>query len=73
MTLSRGLPSSSFYIPLRVSPDLCLHVPTQRVQVCSTASPAILIVARITLHLSNCAVSDILSVLFVGQTPFNTQ
>ena len=55
MTLSRDLSSSSFYIPRRVSADLCLHVATQRVQVCSTASPAILIVARIPSHDSNCA------------------
>jgi hypothetical protein len=73
MTLSRDLSSSSFYIPLWVSPDLCLHVATQRVQVCSTASPAILIVAGIPSHDSNCAVSGILSVVFIRKTPFNTQ
>ena len=73
MTLSRDPSSSSFYIPLRVSADLCLHFATQRVQVCPTASPAILIVARIPSHLSNCAVADILSVGFIGTTPFNTQ
>jgi hypothetical protein len=73
MTLSRDLSPSSFYIPLRASADLCLHVATQRAQVCSAASPAILTVARIPSHLSNCAVSDVLSVLFIGKTPFNTQ
>jgi hypothetical protein len=73
MTLSRDLSSSSFYIPLRVSANLCLHVATQRVQVCSAASPAILIVARIPSHDSNCAVSGVLSVVFIAKTPFNTQ
>jgi hypothetical protein len=73
MTLARDLSSSSFYIPLRVSADLCLHVPTQPVQVCSTACEAILIVARILSHDSNCAVSSILSVVFIRKTPFNTQ
>jgi hypothetical protein len=73
MTLSRDLSSSSFYIPLRVSPDLCLHVVTQRVQACSTASPAILIVARIPSDNPNSAVSGILSVVFIAKTPFNTQ
>jgi hypothetical protein len=72
MTLSRDPSSSSFYIPLRVSADLCLHVTTQRVQVCSAASSATLIVARIPSHGSNCAVPGILSVVFIGQTPFNT-
>jgi hypothetical protein len=65
MTVSRDLSSSSFYIPLRVSANLCLHVATQRVQVCSAASPAILIVARIPSHDSNCAVSGILNVVFI--------
>jgi hypothetical protein len=73
MTLARDLSPSSFYIPLRASADLCLHVATQRVQVCSAASPAILIVARIPSHLSNCAVSDFLSVVFIRKTSFNTQ
>jgi hypothetical protein len=73
MTLSRDLSSSSFYIPRRVSADLCLHVATLRVQVCSAASPAILIVTRIPAHDSNCAVSGILSVVFIVKTPFNTQ
>jgi len=73
MTLARDLSSSSFCIPLWVSADLCLHVATQRLQVCPTASPAILIVARIPSHLSNCAVSDILSVVFIRKTSFNTQ
>jgi hypothetical protein len=73
MTLSRDLSLSSFYIPLRASADLCLHVATQRVQVCSAASPAILIVARIPLHLSNCAVLDILSVVSIRKTSFKTQ
>ena len=73
LTLPRDLSSSSFYIPLRVSGDLCLHVATPRVQVCSTASPAILIVARIPSHDPNCAVSGIPSVVFIAKTPFNTQ
>src|SRR5579864_9651715 len=73
MTLSRDPSSSSFDIPLRDSADLCLHLATQRVQVCSTASPAIRIVARISSHDSNCVVSGILSVVFIGKTPFKTQ
>ena len=73
MILLRDFSSLSFYIPLRASADLCLHVATQRVQVCSTASLAILIVARIPSHLSNCALSDILNILFIRKTPFNTQ
>jgi len=73
MTLSRDLFSSSFCIPLRVSVDLCLHLATQYVPVCSTASPAILIAARIPSHDSNCVVSGILTVAFVGKTAFNTQ
>ena len=73
MTLSRDLSSSSFYIPRRVSVDLCLHVATLGVQPCFAASPAILIVARIPSHDSNCAVSGILSIVFIVKTPFNTQ
>jgi hypothetical protein len=73
MTLSCDLSSSIFYIPRRVSADLCLHVATLRVHVCSAASPAILIVARIPSHDPNCAGSDILSVVFIVKTPFNTQ
>jgi len=73
MTLARDLSSSSFYIPRRVSADLCPHVATLRVQACSAASPAILIVAGIPSHDSNSAVSGILNVLFIGKTPFNTQ
>jgi hypothetical protein len=73
MILLRDLSSSSFYIPLRVSADLCLHLATQRVQVCSTASPAIRIVARIPSHDSNCIASGILRVVFIGKTPLNTQ
>ena len=73
MTLARDLSSSSFYIPRRVSADLCLHGATLRVQVCSVASPAIRIVSRIPAHDSNCAVSGILSVVFIAKTPFNTQ
>jgi hypothetical protein len=41
MTVSRGLSSSSLYIPRRISADLCLHVATLLVQVSSIASPAI--------------------------------
>jgi len=73
MTLARDLSSSSFYIPRRVSADLCLHVATLRVQACSAASPAILILARIPSHDSNGAVSGILSLMFILKTPFNTQ
>ena len=73
MTLSRDLSSSSFHMPLRVSADLCLHVVNVRVQVRSAAFPAILSVARIPSHDSNCAVSVILRLVFVGKTPFNTQ
>jgi hypothetical protein len=73
MTLSRELFSSSFYIPHRVSADLCLHVATLSIQVCSAASPAIHIVARIPSHDSNCAVSGILRVGFTGKTAFNPQ
>jgi hypothetical protein len=73
MTLARDLSSASFYIPHRVSADLCLHVATQRVLVCPTAFPAILIVARISSHDSNCPVSGILNVVFIRKTPFNTQ
>jgi hypothetical protein len=69
MSLSHDLYSSSFYIPRQVSADLCLHVVTLRVQVCSAASPAIPIVARIPPHDSNCAVSGILSVVFICKTP----
>jgi hypothetical protein len=73
MTLSRDLSSSSLHIPRRVSADLCLHVVTLRVQVCSAASPAILILAHIPSHDSSCAVTGILSLVFLGQMPFNTQ
>ena len=73
MTLSRDLFSSSFYVPLQVSADLCLYVAIQRVPACSIASSALLIVARIPSHDFNCAVSDILSVVFIAKTPFNTQ
>jgi hypothetical protein len=73
MTLSRDLSSSNLHIPRRVSADLCLHVVTLRVQVCSATSPAILILARIPSHDSHCAVSGILSVVFICKTPFNTQ
>jgi len=73
MTLARDLSSSSFYVPLRVSADLCLHVATPPVQGCSTASPAILIFARIPSHDFNCAASSLQSVVFIGKTPFNTQ
>jgi len=60
MTQSRGFSSSSFSIPPWVSADPGLHAATLRVPVCSPASPAILIVARIPSHDSNCAVSGIL-------------
>jgi hypothetical protein len=73
MTLSRDLSSSSFYILLGGSADLCLHLATQRVQLCSTTSPAILIVARIPWHDSNRVASGIPRVVFIGKTPFNTQ
>jgi hypothetical protein len=54
MTLSRDLSVSSFHIPRRVSADLCLHVVTLRVQVC-TASPAIFIFAHFPSHDSHCS------------------
>ena len=73
MTLSRDLSSSSFYIPLRVSADLCLHVVTLPVQVCSAASPTIPIVAAVPLHDSYRSVPSILSLVLLGKTPFNTQ
>ena len=73
MTLSRDLSLSSLHIPRRVSADLCLHVATQRVQVCSTASPTISIVAAIPSHDSHRAVPGCLSLAFLGKTPFNTQ
>jgi hypothetical protein len=73
MTLSCDRSSSSLYIPLRGLADLCLHLATPRVQVCSTVSPAIRIVARIPSHDSNHVVSGILSVAIIGKTPFNTQ
>ena len=73
MTLSRDLSSSSFHIPPRVSADLCLHVATQCVQVCSASSPAIPLVACIRSHGPNGGVSSILTVVFLCKTPFNTQ
>jgi hypothetical protein len=73
MTLSRDLSSSSLHIPRRVSADLCLHVVTLRVQVCSAASAAIFILAHIPSHDSHCALIGILSLVFRGNTPFNTQ
>ena len=73
MTRSRDLPSSSLHMPLGVSGDPCLHLATQPVQVRSTASPAVLIVAGIPSHDSHCSVSGILSVRIIGKTPFNTQ
>jgi hypothetical protein len=73
MTLSRDLSSSSFYIPCRVSGDLCLHAATLGVQPCFAASPAIRMVDRIPSHDSNCAISPILSLVFIVKTPFNTQ
>ena len=73
MAVSRDLSSSSFYIPRRVSADLCLHVATLRVQVSSTASPAIRIVDRIPWYGSSYAVSGIPSIVFIVKTPFNTQ
>jgi hypothetical protein len=73
MTLSRDLSSSSFYIPRRVSGDLCLQVTTLGALPCSPASPTIRIVDRTPSHDSNCAVSPILSLVFIVKTPFNTQ
>jgi hypothetical protein len=73
MTLSRDLASSSLHFPRRVSADLCLHVVTLRAQVCSAASPAILILARIPSHNSHCADTGILSLVVLGKMPFNTQ
>jgi hypothetical protein len=73
MTLSRDRSSSSFYIPCRVSGDLCLHAATLGIQPCFPASPTTRIVDRIPSHHSNCAVSPILSLVFIVKTPFNTQ
>jgi hypothetical protein len=73
MTLSRDLCSSSFYIPCRVSGDLCLHAATLGVQPCFAASPAIRIVDRIPSHDSSCAFSAILGTVFIFKTPFITQ
>jgi hypothetical protein len=72
-TLSLDLSSSSFYVPLQVSADLCLYVAIQRAPTCSIASSALLIVARIPSHDFNCAASAVRSVVFIGQMPFNTQ
>jgi len=75
MTLARDLSSSSFYVPLRVSADLCLHVATPPVQGCYyriSGHPS-LIFARIPSHDFNCAASSLQSVVFIGKTPFNTQ
>ncbi len=73
MTLSHDLSSSSFYIPRRVSGDLCLQVVTLAVQARSAASPTIGSVDRIPSHNSNCAVSGTLSLVFILKTRFNTQ
>jgi hypothetical protein len=73
MTLSRDLSSSSFYIPRRASGHLCLHVATLGALPCSSESPTIPIVDRTPSHDSNCAISPILSLVFIVKTPFNTQ
>ena len=73
MTLSCDPSSSSFYIPRGASVELCLHGATLRVPLCSAASPAILNLAGVPSHDTNCAVSGILSVGFIGKTLFNTQ
>jgi hypothetical protein len=73
MTLSRDFSSPSFDIPRRVSADLCLHVATLGVQLCSAASPALLIATGIPSHGSKFAVSGNLGVVFIIKTPFNTQ
>jgi hypothetical protein len=73
MTLSRDLSLSSFHIPHWVSADLCLHVVTLPVQVCSAASPAIFIFAAIPSHDAYSSVPGILSPVLLGKTPFNTQ
>ena len=73
MTLSRDLSSSlstSRFGPQPIS--VCTSQLSASRSV-STASPAILIVARIPSHDSNCAVSGILSLVFLGKKPFNTQ
>ena len=51
--------------PASGSADLCLHVPTQRVQVCSNASPTISILAAIPPHDSSCSVPGILGLVLV--------
>jgi hypothetical protein len=73
MTLSCDLSSSSLHIPRRGSADLCLHVVALRVHLCTAASLATLNLARIPSHDSHCAVSGIVSLVFVGRMPFNTQ
>jgi len=73
MTLSRDLSSSSLDIPRRVSADPCLHIATLRVQVCSAASPALLIATGIPSPPSKVAVSGTQGVVFIVKTPFNTQ
>jgi hypothetical protein len=73
MTLSRDVSLSSLHIPSRASVDLCLHVVTLRVQLRTSASPAISTLADIPSHDSHCAVIGILSLVFLGKTPFNTQ
>jgi hypothetical protein len=66
-------PASGLHISPRVSADLCLHLVTPRVQVCTAASSAILVLAHIPSHHSRRAVTGIQSFVFLGQMPFNTQ
>jgi len=73
MTLSRDSSSSSFDIPRRALADLCLHLATLRVQVCSAASPALLNATGILSYDPKVAVSGNLGVVFIIKTPFNTQ
>jgi hypothetical protein len=73
MRLSRDLSLSRFHIPHRVSADLCLHVVTLPVHVCSAASPTISIVAALPSHDCYSSAPSILSLLLLGKTPFNTQ
>src|SRR5271169_113440 len=73
MTLSRGLSSSSFYSPSRASGNPCPHIGPMRLQAFSAALSTTFIVARIPSHDSDCVVSGILTVAFIGKTAFNTQ
>jgi hypothetical protein len=73
MTLSRDLSSSSFYLPRRVSADLCLHVATLRRPASFCRISHHPFAHRTPSHDSNFAVPGILSLVLIVKTPFNTQ